>query len=214
MIKKKLINNNYALWFYPNNLKFKPVSEQEKKWSESLSNYRKKEYLFSRGYLRHSLANLFGIENLEIPLFTPPGKAPILKDGLGFISISHCCNGLAIAWSSERIGIDIESLNRKFDYKLLAKRFFFDAEKNKILKSDNDMSRQLALTMWVLKEAAIKWEEGKLFSDLEKWETNGGSVRNSLKNIELNAYKIKHKSWIIGFVIKNKINSSKPIIIF
>ena len=156
MIKKKLINNNYALWFYPNNLKFKPVSVQEKKWSESLSNYRKKEYLFSRGYLRHSLASLFGIDNMEIPLFTPPGKAPILNEGLGFISLSHCDNGLAIAWSSEKIGVDIEKLNRKFNYSLLAKRFFFKEEKNKIFNLDNDCSRQLALSMWVLKEAAIK----------------------------------------------------------
>ena len=55
-----------------------------------------------------------GLEPLEIPLKADPGKPPLLADGLGYISMSHCSDALLIGWSSTKIGVDIERKDRQF----------------------------------------------------------------------------------------------------
>ena len=43
------------LWMVPKNLPLKIVSKQEDYWANSLSKIKKREYLHSRGYIRHIL---------------------------------------------------------------------------------------------------------------------------------------------------------------
>ena len=57
------------------------------------------------------------------------GEQPILKDGWGNISFSHCRDAITIAWSSEKIGIDLERSDRKFDYEKLCQKYFSKKEK-------------------------------------------------------------------------------------
>ena len=102
----------YAIWFYEKNISLIEVTNEEKKWARDLSPIRAREYLLARGYLRKSLSNLLDIDPLSIPLKAPPSKPPLLEDGLGFVSISHCKDALVLGWSEEKIGLDIEISNR------------------------------------------------------------------------------------------------------
>lgn len=209
---KSNIKSKYKIWFYPNNDQFQPVSNDEIFWANKLNKMRKKEYLFSRGLLRKSLSNLFSIDSLDVPIYSPPGKAPKIMDGFGYITLSHCKTGTVIGWAEEKIGIDIESKNRSFDYELVAKRFFFKNEIDILLKNPKEISKHKALSMWVIKEAAIKWQEGKIYNDLANWGTNNNFIQNSISKIKLNSYLINYESWIIGIVIKNNLNTINPIV--
>lgn len=197
---------NYAIWFFNKNLSKSPVSNQEEFWSRNLSSLRARDYLLARGYLRKSLSDLFNINALEIPLYAPPGKPPKLNDGLGFVSISHCKDAFLLGWSKERIGLDIEITNREFNYKEISERFFFENEKNLINQFGQDKSKNLALSMWVLKEAAIKWHNGVIYRDLSNWQIKNNLLINNLINVKLNSCLINYGIWKLGIVFERKLN--------
>ena len=208
---KKKFKNNYALWFIQKDLKLQPTSIEEKDWASNLSKLRKKEYLYSRGYLRKSLSELFNIDSLEIPLYAPPNKPPKLMNDLGYISISHCKNALLIGWSKEKIGVDLEKNNRLFDYRNLQKKYFYNSEKELISKLNGQKLINELLSLWVLKESAIKWEEGSILKDLVKWKCCKGFVINTSTKRKLFSYSYGYKSWILGIVLSSRINTENPI---
>ena len=92
-------NCEYAIWFFPKKLSLQPVSEQEINWSNKFSPKRAREFLHSRGYIRKCISELFCIDRKSVPIFAPPGRPPILKNGFGNISISHCKDAVLIGWS-------------------------------------------------------------------------------------------------------------------
>ena len=118
----------------------------------------------------YSVRELFGIDSLKIPLYAPPNKPPKLLYGLGHISISHCNNALLIGWSKEKIGVDLENNKRIFNYSNLIRRYFYDSEKEIISKLKGERLSNKILSFWVLKESAIKWDEGGIFTDLAKYQ--------------------------------------------
>ena len=72
--------------------------------------------------MRHLIAELLQISAAELPLQAPPGQAPELTDGWGFVSLSHCPDALLVAWSPWRIGVDFERADRRFR-RTLVRRF-------------------------------------------------------------------------------------------
>ena len=98
-----------------------PISNEEKKWVENLTSDRGWIYHFSRGCIRHAISEMVGIHPLKVPLKAEPGKPPLLANGWGYISLSHCKDALLIGWSPRRIGVDIERSDREFKAELLAK---------------------------------------------------------------------------------------------
>ena len=157
------------MWLIPTNSPLKIINERELESSLLLPKRRSREYQHSRGYLRHSLAELFKVGPLDIPLIAPPGKPPTLTEKWGFVSISHCKDALLIAWSTEKIGIDLERLDRSFAAKKLVKRYFCKEEKQLLKNLKGESFRKSVLQKWVMKEAAIKWQEGSLGFDLSQW---------------------------------------------
>ena len=152
------------------------------------------------------------MDALNIPLQAPPGKPPFLKDGLGFVSISHCKDALLLGWSREKIGLDIEISNRVLNYQLIIEKFFFDNEIKILSECEINKSNKLALKMWILKEAAIKWQNGTIYKDLSNWQVKDNLLLNKLTATKLNSYLINHRSWIIGIVLKKNSNTKNPII--
>ena len=180
------------LWFIPKNVSCDLLSKEEITWADGLSELRSHEYKHSRSHLRRVLANLFKMYYLDIPLFAPPSKSPELtNDDLGYVSISHSRNSLLLGWANSPIGIDIEHSDRKISLNGISSRFFTDYEKmilNKIDKNDKNSSPSSALKLWVSKEAAIKWQRGKLFKDIINWECNYETRKliNIKSNLEVN----------------------------
>ncbi len=207
---KKII---YNFWFFPFNLPLKEITDQEKKWSYQFSKTRKYEYQYSRGYTRYALSTILNIEPLLIPLIAAPGKPPYLEKGNGYISISHCRDALFVAWSNKKIGIDIESNIREIDYKKIAHHFFSVEENEFIFSEINKRNKEKFLSIWVMKEALIKYSRGNIFRDLKNWEIdfkNSRAVKRN-ENLEIYSKSFKYKSWIIGLATKEKLES-RPII--
>ena len=192
----------------------KPITLEEEKYAYKLSPKRSRQYLHSRGYVREALSAVWDVPALEIPLDAPPGKAPKLEKGWGHVSFSHCCDALLIAWSPRAIGVDIERGDRAFKAHQVSKRYFSE-EDNKLLDGlEGDKLRSAVLKEWVKKEAAIKWQGGRLSRDLRKWYFGNQS---DLAIHKISGYKVGFDSfyyndWYLAVVFNNKIHSN-PLII-
>ena len=193
-------NKKLILWIVPFNKDIKPITDLEKKYAANLSKKRGEEYAFSRGQMRNVLSEFLGINPLDIPLESFPGKPPLLREALGNISLSHCKDALLIGWSTNEIGVDIENTNRKFKFRNLLERYFLEEEKKELEKLSDEKLRLSVLNLWVLKEAAIKWQKGTIVKDLSLWQIDKkykSAYHQSLK-ISLNTFHIFKDSWILG----------------
>ena len=188
------------LWFIPPDLKLQKISEREKKWSLDLSESRRNQFQYSRGYTRLALSTYFKNDPLDIPLFSKPGKAPLLDKGFGFVSISHCNDGLFIGWSNTKIGVDIEPLNRNINVKRFSDYLLSNEEIQFIHESgENNVSEKL-LSIWVRKEALVKYSQGNIFRDFKSWKINQSkntaNLDNSFETISVN--NINFQKWLLG----------------
>ena len=122
--------NNYEykipkIWFH----EIKGVQDvatlNELKIANKLSKQRANIFLESRAYIRQSLGTFFNLNPLEMPIIANPGEPPELPKGMGYCSLSHCNDAIILVWNEKKIGIDIERLDRDFNYAKLAKKYFF-----------------------------------------------------------------------------------------
>ncbi len=210
-----MINETFRLWVVPFYKEIKPITDLEKERIHNLSNQRAEEYVFSRGHTRDVLSKLFGINPLDVPLESLPGKPPLLSGGLGNISLSHCKDALFIGWSKKKIGVDIERRDRKFKFRDVSERYFLKEEKKELAKFSGEKLRLSVLNLWVLKEAAIKWQKGSIVRDLSSWKINKTytSAYNKTIGISLNTLKLKKKSWILGVAHQSVHLNNKDIMI-
>ena len=103
---------------------------------------------------------------MEVPIIARPNKPPFLKNRLGFVSISHCKDGLIIGWSISKLGIDIESRNRPIVIQKLSE-FLLSSKEKEYLYSKRNNLREKFLSIWVRKEALIKFSHGKIIRDFK-----------------------------------------------
>jgi len=203
-----------ALWFFPTQAKLKPITKYEAEWADQLPIERSRQYQHARGYVRNALSEIWEVPALEIPLNAPPGKSPELLDGWGNISFSHCCDGLFIGWSPSRIGVDIERTDRAFQADRLTKRFFSKAEKEALSHLSGEDLRSAVLKQWVVKEAAIKWQRGKLAVDISQWslcKKSNQAIHQSLGH-EVGMHSFCYKSWYMAVAFDSHIHDYPPII--
>lgn len=153
------------------------VSPQERSWGQGLPVALQQRYLISRSLLRQRLASLFDLPAEAIPLHSPPGQAPRLDEGYGYVSLSHSRSQCLLAWSSSPVGVDLEWSRRPLQAEPLARRFFPDAEWQQIRWLPQPQLTAAVLERWVRKEAAIKWQASGLASDLRHWFWDGEAGR-------------------------------------
>ena len=207
-------NNKIALWFVPVSASLKPISFQELEWKQKLTGSRSIQYEHSRGYVREALSHILGIPPLGIPIMSPPGLPPELPSEMGYVSFSHCKDGLLIGWSISNIGVDIERFDRFFKAKRIAEKFFSGSERQLLKGLNGEELNAEVLKLWVRKEAAIKLNRGSIFSDLPNWIYKLGTnkIENQLNGYNLRSFLINYENWYIS--IASDINSTKetPII--
>tara|TARA_Y100000991_G_scaffold108815_1_gene82000 strand:+ start:164 stop:805 length:642 start_codon:yes stop_codon:yes gene_type:complete len=206
--------NILQLWILPISDDTKLVSDYEKNLSKKLSPKRSKEFLYTRGCVREVLADFFNIKPLRVPLEAPPGKPPKLKNGLGNITLSHCKDALFIGWSDIRIGVDIERKDRNLKSASLIKRFYCEEEKKELENLNQKDQRQKALKFWIIKEAAIKWQEGSIAKDLPYWliKEEQNKIYHEKLDILLNTEYKNHSLWSLGIAHKSNNLEIKPLI--
>jgi len=162
--------NKIKIWLFTKEQYVELLSEEEKCYLKHFNQSRARQYSYSRTSLRKALSSLFKINPLKVPIFAPPGRQPILKSDLGFISISHCKDALLIGWSISPIGIDIENSNRVIKSNKIFRKILNDSELKEISpKNEKDNIRRL-LKKWVIKEAIVKKEAQSLITNAKDWE--------------------------------------------
>ncbi len=191
-----------------------PITSKEKKWVGMLTPTRGLIYHFSRGCLRHVMSNMTGISPLDIPLKANPGEPPLLAKGWGHISMSHCSDALLIGWSSSKIGVDIERKDRKLHAHKLSKRFFNQNENREIENLTSSQAQEEVLRRWVVKEAAIKWQSGKISNNLSQWiwENNSSFAYHKKLGHKVKVYEQNHDKWTYAIAIDEDSSILKPII--
>jgi len=191
----------------------KTISSTEQIWALELSGKRSREYQHSRGYIRQALSELWQIPALNIPLYAPPGQSPQLSEGWGHISISHCFDALFIGWSPKRIGVDIERIDRRFNPEKLAKRYFSKKEIDTLNDLRKEDLRIATLQNWVIKEAAIKWQQASLAGNISEWnfcKTSNLMIHASLGH-KIGLHRIEYDSWYIAITYDHKFHLHTPI---
>ena len=210
------INNKsvLGLWLFVMPSKLLPISSEEQKWVQKLTPRRGMIYHFSRGCLRHVMSNMTGSGPLEIPIKADPGKPPHLAKGWGHISMSHCSDALLIGWSSSKIGVDIEKKDRQFQAHKLSKRFFTKHENCEIENLNPIQAQELVLKRWVVKEAAIKWQSGKIATNMNQWIWKNKSSFAYHKKLghKVKVYEQTHDQWTYAIALDEDSITNKPII--
>ena len=210
------INNKsvLGLWLFFMPSQLLPISYEEKKWVQNLTKTKGWIYHFSRGCIRNVISNMTGLEPLQIPLKADPGKAPLLAEGWGHISISHCPDALLIGWSSEKIGVDIERKDRELHAHKLSKRFFNNYENREIEKLTSSQAKEEVLKRWVVKEAAIKWQNGKISQNLSQWiwENNSSFAYHKKVGHKVKIYKQNYAKWTYAIALNETSIINEPII--
>ncbi len=203
-----------GLWLFFMPSKLLPISSEEQKWVKQLKANRGKQYHFSRGCVRHAMSSMTGLDPLEIPLKADPGQPPLLADGWGYISISHCSDALFIGWCKRKIGVDIEQKNRTFDAYKLSKRFFSESENLEIENLTPDQIKEKVLTRWTVKEAAIKWQNGKISNNLNQWIwLNNSSIAYHKKlGYRVKVYNQSYQKWTYAIAFNANNIIENPII--
>ena len=210
------INNKslLGLWLFLMPSKLLPISSEEKKWVQKLTQKRGLNYHFSRGCLRHVMSSMTGLEPLDVPLKAHPGESPFLAKGLGHISMSHCSDALLIGWSSAKIGVDIERKDRQLQAHKLSKRFFSQCENCEIENLPPSQAKELVLKRWVVKEAAVKWQRGKMANNINQWIWKNKSSFAYHKRLghKVKVYEENHDQWTYAIALDGDSVTRKPII--
>lgn len=202
----KLLNNyEYKIpkiWFH----EIKGVQDvatlKELEIANKLSSHRANIFLESRAYIRQCLGNLFNINPLEVPIIANPGEPPELPKGMGHCSFSHCNDAIILVWHEKKIGIDIERLDRDFNYAKLAKKYFFKSNSS---NTTSESYKNSILNQWCAVEAAIKWDHGKLAEDIKEWQysENAKMLFHKKKKLELKFTQINLYKWTISLAYKD-----------
>ncbi len=194
--------------------KLLPISSEEKKWVKNLAPRRGSIYHFSRGCLRNVLSNMSGIDPLDIPLKANPGEPPLLAEGWGHISMSHCSDALLIGWSTYKIGVDIERKDRQFQACQLSNRFFTKYENWEIENLPPTHLKEEVLKRWVVKEAAVKWQKGKIANNLSEWvwDCKSSFAHHQKLGHKVKVYDQSHDQWTYAIAIDAHSVTRTPII--
>ncbi len=187
-------------------------SLEEINWSKRLSDDISKRYLCSRSETRLMLSNIFNIHPLDISLKAPPSRMPILEKNLGYVSISHSKDILLLAWSTNKIGIDLEDSRRKINPLKIAKRFFLPSENNIIIQKNSNDQKDFVLKLFTIKEACVKLEGKGLAKNMNNWIWDGSDlVLNSENSKKARVFSFDYKYYKIS-IAQNKITNHLPVV--
>ncbi len=138
------------------------VPEEKEKASRFHFEKDKIRYILTRGVLRNLLSFYLKQDPARVSFeYNCYGKPILATDnnhqGDLCFNLSHSGDFALIAFSHGRnIGIDIEQINREFDFELVAKNFFSNDEIESIEKTKGLEQHTLFFQYWTRKEAILK----------------------------------------------------------
>jgi 4'-phosphopantetheinyl transferase len=141
--------------------------------------------LYAEILVRMQAARRLGLANEEIIFAANEFGKPYLPDHPAFnFNISHTRSAIAVAFSDETIGVDIEKI-KAADLRI-ADRFFTAAEQNYIHSSEKP--ERAFFEMWTKKEAYIKCLGTGLATSLNSFDVLSGEITPLLRSCETSGY--------------------------
>jgi 4'-phosphopantetheinyl transferase len=135
------------------------LSEDEQQRADRFSpSLHRRRFVAARVFLRSVLAKYLDIEPASIRFtYTSKGR-PELKDNTDLVfSVSHSDDLGVIAVARNRmLGIDVEMIRNNLDIPGLSRRFFADAEWQRIRDAPLHEQDRLFFSLWTCKEAFLK----------------------------------------------------------
>jgi 4'-phosphopantetheinyl transferase len=157
--------------------------------------------LYAELLVRYYIDESLGIKNREAVLLKSKNGKPYLQGHSEFqFNISHTFNAIAVAFSNNVIGIDIERIKPP-DFKI-AERFFTFAEQSYIFSHENP--KRAFYEIWTKKEAYIKYLGTGLSAPLR-------SI-NTLDNIKT-IYTFEIEKYIISICYEETAETQRPLVI-
>lgn len=134
--------------------------------SRRMSQNRKQQFLKGRWLIRSQASKYLNCRPETIKFQKVGNKRSIVIPQEIEISLAHSDNFYACAISSEPVGIDIENIHRDIDMLAIAKRYYNEEDLKLINLSEEP--NNLALEMWVKKEAYTKYLGSSIAKQLNK----------------------------------------------
>ncbi|MBU6181730.1 MAG: 4'-phosphopantetheinyl transferase superfamily protein [Verrucomicrobia bacterium] len=169
-VEKIILNpNEIDVWRIGGEGDFSLLTESEKRRCEGfLDDALRKNFVRSRVGIRLIAREYTGnkVRGMDFPV-SREGK-PFLPDinDLHF-NLSHSVGELAVAFSRNEVGFDIESKARRANYGDLARRFF-DAAEARAVEEAGDSVREVFFRLWTAKEAVLKLEGTGISGGLQR----------------------------------------------
>lgn len=171
-LKDKLASNNLILIkAYTDKLleeKLPPylTKEEIKKSKDYKSEIAKINYLVSRAILNLALKGLLEKEIDDLTVRRDKNNKPYLENTIGLkFNISHTEGLVLLAFSKRKVGIDVEKINFKFEFKDILENCF---TRDEIINIDNNIIS--FYRYWTAKEAYLKCDGIGLIRNLKEIE--------------------------------------------
>lgn len=175
-------------------------------------------FVICRTILKFLLARQARLDISEVQIKTDENKKPYLSSHPSVcFNLSHAEDFAIIALNTSAVGIDIEYVNRDFDYSEILSYTLNDTEIEKLLNSDYKTHN--FFKFWTRKEAIVKFT-GKGISDhLPQIPASDGLHKVSSKVLEgFNALKVLsfnlHEDYIASIALGNVILNLDELIIY
>lgn len=136
---------------------------------------------------------------------TEMGK-PFIKNEENFkYNISHSGNRVVVVFDDEEIGVDIEDIKElNLD---VVRSFSTDYEYEKTLQKSHQGRGEHIISIWVLKEAYVKYLGTGLNQDFQSFDV----INKDNIKVGVNLYKKKMGEYILGICTKKFLNLDKCI---
>ena len=164
-----ITDNEVHVWMFhlnttpPGIKRFYPIlSAEEKERSERFVHFMdRKRFIASHGFMRTALSSYFNAQPETIEYSKKENGKPIIKPGtqkteLNF-NLSHANHFAMLAVSKNlEVGMDVEYMDRKSEWKKIIKRFFTETEQQAIFSLPENQQQQAFFQTWTRKEAHMK----------------------------------------------------------
>lgn len=152
---------------YVTPLEFARLHYQKNPW-------KKRQQVLSHAMLRVILAKYLPIDPVELVFVRSESGKPALDASLGktvSFSMSHSGSYAAFAVTkSVNVGVDLERLDARRRYEVIAGRFFAESEKGYLFQTYQDERLRMFYRLWTAKEAVSKAAGTGLSYPLNQYE--------------------------------------------
>ncbi len=148
--------------------------EKLNEYKSAANESRKKSILFSQGFAKETICEIYGIEKNDLIFSVSESGKPYCKSHKKIkFSLSHSADTIALAIDEKDVGIDIEKI-RKADEKLV-ERVCTENEKNIIFSSKNPDKKFTEI--WTKKEAYLKALGTGIDRELKKLDVENENLK-------------------------------------